>query len=122
MTTTAKTITTLAAALLLAVSALAQTPPMENQMAGLLDWRVVYNLTMVPHQSVALPVITTNMILSFNNPNNQVVDATIQSSPASNGPWKTETNFLANPGQNEWRDYDINQPAKFYRVNFGWWF
>ena len=120
--TPAKTISTLAAAAVVGTAAMAQTPPIENQMASLIDWRVVYNLTLVPHQSVELPVIRTNMVLEFNNPNNQVVEATIQSGLQVVGPWKTETNFLAPPGPNEWRDFDVNQPQKFYRVGFNWWY
>ncbi len=70
---------------------------------------------------VSLPDEPACRVLSFDNPNGQVVEATVQSS-TNLLDWRTETNWLAQAGPNEWRDYDVNRPAKFYRVNFHWWY
>ena len=81
--------------------------------------------------AIAAGAVTTYLVMpsepkyltvAFDNDNDQPVSAIIESTTNLMGKWKLETNFVAQVGSNGWRDYDINQPAKFYRVNFGWWY
>lgn len=61
--------------------------------------------------------------LTFENTNNQPVCATILSKTnLAQLEWKAETNFVAGVGLNEWCDYDTLQAAKFYTVQFIWYY
>ena len=83
--------------------------------AALLGGGIGYLSLPEPEQRVSC------MLLTFDNLNDQTVSAVIESSTNLLN-WRTETNFLAKVGENEWRDYDVNQPVKFYRVGFDWWY
>ena len=71
---------------------------------------------------VVQPVELPCRVLSFFNTNNQPLEISAQTSTNLLN-WRTETNTVVEARSwFEWKDYDINQPAKFYRVEVNWWY